>query len=118
SGSNLYVANAYSDSISVIDLGTDKVVRTINLAIPVAGGAFGSGPNAIAVTDSGQAYVTLGQSNAIAVVNLSGRDANPVIGYIPTAYFPTSIAYDPARKQLVVADDKGLGAQGSIGSPQ
>ena len=116
SGSDLYVANAYSDSLSVIDLQTDKVVRTINLSVPIAGGAFGSGPNGVAVTDDGQAYVTLGQANAVAVVNLQGRDANPVIGYIPTAYFPTSIAYDKARKQLVVADDKGLGAQGTVGS--
>jgi len=117
-GPNLYVANAYSDSVSIVDLQTAKVVRTIAVGVPVAGGAFGSGPNGIAVTESGQAYVTLGQANAIAVINLSGRDANPVIGYIPTAYFPTSIAYDPARKQLAVADDKGLGARGSIGTAQ
>ena len=117
-GSTLYVANAYSDSFSIIDLDTDKVVRTINVGVPIAGGAFGSGPNSIAVVDGVQAYVALGQSNAIAVVDLRGRDANPVIGYIPTAYFPTSIAYDAARRQLVVADDKGLGAQGSIGSAQ
>ncbi len=109
SGSSLYVANAYSDSLSVIDLSTDKIVRTIDLSVPIAGGYFGSGPNAVAVTDDGRAYVTLGQANAVAVVNLQGRDANPVIGYIPTGYFPTSIAYDKVRKQLVVADDKGLG---------
>jgi YVTN family beta-propeller protein len=113
SGSNLYVANAYSDSLSVIDLNTGSV-RTINLSVPIAGGAFGSGPNAVAVAGDSRAFVTLGQANAIAVVNLAGRDANPVIGYIPTAYFPTSIAYDAAHKQLVVADDKGLGAQGTV----
>ncbi len=118
SGSNLYVANAYSDSLSVIDLHTDWVTRTINLSVPINGGVFGSGPNGVAVTDDGRAFVTLGQANAIAVVNLSGRDANPVIGYIPTAYFPTSIAYDAARKQLAVADDKGLGSQGSLGEAQ
>ena len=118
SGSNLYVANAYSDSLSVIDLNTRSVTRTINLSVPINGGVFGSGPNGVAVTDDGRAFVTLGQANAIAVINLSGRDANPVIGYIPTAYFPTSIAYDAARKQLAVADDKGLGSQGSVGEAQ
>ena len=109
SGSNLYVANAYSDSLSVIDLHTGAVARTIDLSAPIAGGFFGSGPNGVAVSDDGRAYVTLGQANAVAVVNLQGRDANPVIGYIPTGYFPTSIAYQKAQKQLVVADDKGLG---------
>ncbi|HEY7303911.1 MAG TPA: hypothetical protein VH601_07355 [Bryobacteraceae bacterium] len=116
SGSNLYVANAYSDSLSVIDLNSGQCVRTINLSVPIGGGAFGSGPNGVAVAGDSRAFVTLGQANAIAVVNLSGRDAHPVIGYIPTGYFPTSISYDAARKQLVVADDKGLGAQGSLGT--
>jgi YVTN family beta-propeller protein len=110
SGSSLYVTNAYSDSLSVIDLNTDRVVRTIDLSVPIAGGFFGSGPNGVAVTDDGRAYVTLGQANAVAAINLQGRDAHPVIGYIPTGYFPTSIAYDAAQKQLVVADDKGWGA--------
>ncbi|WP_263380142.1 hypothetical protein [Granulicella paludicola] len=113
SGSSLYVANAYSDSLSIIDLSTDTVTRTISLSVPIAGGVFGSGPNDVAVTGDGKAYVTLGQANAVAVVNLQGREPNPVIGYIPTAYFPTSITYDKAQKQLVIADDKGLGSRGN-----
>jgi len=117
SGSNLYVANAYSDSVSIINLKADKVVRTIDLSVPIAGGTFGSGPNGVAVVDD-RAFVTLGQSNAIAVVNLSSRDANPVIGYVPTGYFPTSIGYDVTERQLVVADDKGLGARGKVDSAQ
>ena len=112
SGSRLYVANAYSDSLSVIDLETNKVVRTIDLSVPIAGGVFGSGPNGVAVTEDGQAYVTLGQANAVAVINLQGRDAIRSSVTSRPAYFPTSIAYDKVRKQLVVADDKGLGAQG------
>jgi YVTN family beta-propeller protein len=111
-GSTLYVANAYSDSLSIVDLDTNKVRRTVNLSVPIAGGVFGSGPNGVAVTEDGRAYVTLGQANAIAVVNLQGREPNPVIGYLPTAYFPTSIMYDKAQKQLVIADDKGLGSRG------
>src|SRR5215472_5511713 len=116
SGSSLYVANAYSDSLSVIDLRTDTVVRTINLSVPIAQGAFGSGPNGVAVTDGGKAYVALGQANAVAVVNLRSADAKAVMGYIPTAYFPSSIAYDKTQKQLVIADDKGLGARGITSS--
>jgi len=109
-GSLLYVANAYSDSVSIIDLNKDKVIRTIALSVPIGSGVFGSGPNSVVLAGDGRAYVALGQANAVAVVNLEGRDAHPVAGYIPTAYFPTSIAYDPVTKQLIVADDKGLGA--------
>lgn len=112
-GDRLFVANAYSDSLSIVDLHSNEVTRTIHLAVPIAKGVFGSGPNGVAVTEEGRAYVSLGQANAVAVVNLQGRDANPVIGYIPTGYFPTSITYDKARKQLVIADDKGIGSRGS-----
>jgi YVTN family beta-propeller protein len=115
SGSMLYVANSYSDTISVIDTGMNRVVRTIGVGVPVKGGAFGAGASGIAIVGS-TAYVTLGQSNAVAVVDLTNDSANPVLGYIPTLYFPTTIAYDAATKSLVVANDKGLGAQGSIGT--
>ncbi|TLU72797.1 bifunctional YncE family protein/alkaline phosphatase family protein [Lichenicoccus roseus] len=115
SGSKLYVANSYDDTISVIDTGLQKVVRTIPVGVPIKGGAFGAGANGIAIAGN-HAYVTLGQSNAVAVVDLANNSANPVIGYIPTLYFPTTIAYDAANSQLVVSNDKGLGAQGSIGT--
>jgi len=113
SGSLLYVANSYSDTISVIDTDLKQVVQTIDVGVPIKGGAFGAGADGIVVVN-GTAYVTLGQSNAIAVVDVTNNSPTPVLGYIPTAYFPTSIAYDSARKALVVADDKGIGAQGSL----
>ncbi|MGI4975617.1 MAG: bifunctional YncE family protein/alkaline phosphatase family protein, partial [Janthinobacterium lividum] len=115
SGSMLYVANSFSDTISVIDTGLRQVVRTISVGVPIRGGAFGAGASGIAIAGS-TAYVTLGQSNAVAVVDLTSDSGNPVLGYIPTLYFPTTIAYDTATKSLVVANDKGLGAQGSIGT--
>ena len=111
----VYVANAYSDTISVISTKTNTVTRTIPVGVPLPGGAFGAGADDVAVVDN-RLYVTLGQSNAIAVVDLTKPNDQAVIGYIPTLYFPTSIAYDPSTGRLVVADDKGLGAQGSIGT--
>jgi YVTN family beta-propeller protein len=119
SGPLLYVANSYDDTLSVIDTRSQRVVRTIKVGVRIKGGAFGAGANDIAIA-GGRAYVTLGQSNAIAVVDLARDESDDengaVLGYIPTAYFPTSIAYDSARHQLIVADDKGIGAQGSLGS--
>ncbi len=115
SGSKLYVANSFDDTISVIDTDLQRVVRTISVGVPIKGGAFGAGANAIAVAGN-TAYVTLGQSNAVAVIDLTNNSTNPVMGYIPTAYFPTTIAYDQVNQQLVVSDDKGIGAQGSIGT--
>ncbi len=115
SGSTLYVANAFSDTISVIDTTTKAVTRTINVGQGIPGAAFSGGADAIAVVGT-TAYVTLGEANAIAVVDLTNTTTNPVLGYIPTLYFPTTIAYDKGSKQLIVSDDKGLGTQGSIGT--
>ena len=112
---NVYVANAYSDTISVISTTTNTVTRTIPVGVPLINNAFGAGPNDVVVVGT-RAYVTLGQSNAVAVVDLTLPDAQAVIGYIPTLYFPTSIAYDASTGKLVVCDDKGTGAQGSIGT--
>ena len=52
-GNNLLVANAYSDSISVIDSTTNLVESTISLALPISvpgerNAAYGAGPNSIA----------------------------------------------------------------------
>ena len=116
SGGFLFVCNTYSDSISVIDLATNKVMNTISLALPLSAtkSRFGAQPTAITVAGS-VAYVTLYTSDAIAVVDLSGGSQTPVLGYIPTASTPSTIALDATHNQLIVSNDKGLGTWGSLG---
>ncbi len=112
-GTNLLVANAYGDSISVIDTTTNKVASTIKLELPikVPGGALvGAGPNSIAVDAVNKiAYVALYNANAVAVVNLTSEQ---VQGLIPVGYAPSSVVLDAADSELLVANDKGLGATG------
>src|SRR5215472_1082220 len=116
-GQNLLVANAYSDSLSVIDTIDNKVVRTINLALPIgvpgAGQpAYGAGPNSIAVDSvNGIAYVALYNANAIAVVNLNPTAGNPITGMIPVGYAPCSVVLNPTNNTLLVANDKGIGTR-------
>jgi YVTN family beta-propeller protein len=112
-GSKLYVANSYSDTVSVIDTATNKVVRTISIPAATAGGAaFGAGVDGIVLNPNGvDAYVSMGQSNAVAEVDvLNGK----VLGYLPTGYFPSAITFDPNANNIVVANDKGIGAQGYV----
>ncbi|HSY02495.1 MAG TPA: bifunctional YncE family protein/alkaline phosphatase family protein [Acidobacteriaceae bacterium] len=119
-GQNLLVANTYSDTISVIDTTTNEVTRTINLALPIgipgAGEPInGAEPDSIAVDPAkGLAYVALYHANAIAVVDLSIRAKDPVLGMIPVAYAPASIVFDKGDNVLVVANDKGIGARNSF----
>jgi YVTN family beta-propeller protein len=111
-GSTLYVANAYSDTLSVISTSTNKVTKTIHIPPAITGSVFGAGVDGVALDPNGaKAYVSLGQSNAVAVVDLK---TSTVSGYIPTAYFPSAITYDPTANKIVVANDKGIGAQGYI----
>jgi YVTN family beta-propeller protein len=118
-GEALLVANTYSDTISVIDTATNKVMRTINLGLPIRvpgqhKPAYGAGPNSIAVdAKAGVAYVALYNANAIAIVDLSGGSDEPVLGMIPVAYAPASVVLDTADKQLIVANDKGIGTRNS-----
>ena len=137
-GKKLLVANAYSDSISVIDTTDNREERTIDLGLPIGvpgerKPAYGAGPNSIAVDDKNNiAYVALYNANAIAVVDLDNRDdrddrddrgdrddrrSNAVIGFIPVGYAPSSVVLDTADKALLVANDKGIGTTGFLNTP-
>jgi len=119
-GRKLLVANAYSDTISMIDTTTNKVVRTIDLGLPIRvpgdrRAAYGAAPNSIAVdAQRGVAYVALYNANAIGVVDLKDDDRHPVIGMIPVAYAPSSVVLNAANNTLLVANDKGIGTRNSF----
>jgi len=111
-GQYLLVANAYSDSISVVDTTSNKVAKTIELKLPikVPGALVGAGPNSISVDAANNiAYVALYNANAIAVVDLN---ADLVSGLIPVGYAPSSVVLDAADGELLVANDKGIGTTG------
>ena len=117
-GKYLLVANAYSDSISVIDTTCNQEVRKIDLGLPIGvpgepQPAYGAGPNSIAVdAPNNIAYVALYNANAVAVVDLRDKVWNPVLGLIPVGYAPSSVVLDAADKALLVANDKGIGTTG------
>jgi YVTN family beta-propeller protein len=119
-GPHLLVANAYSDTISVIDTTTNEVAWTIDLGLPIGvpgegQPAYGAAPNSIAVDATrGVAYVALYNANAIGVVNLTRGVKNPVMGMIPVAYAPSSVVLDRANNALIVANDKGIGTRYSF----
>jgi YVTN family beta-propeller protein len=117
-GRYLLVANAYSDTISVIDTVSDQVVRTIDLGLPIRvpgdkEAAYGAGPVSIAVAaDKDAAFVALYNANAIAVIDLKSTEKESVLGLIPTAYAPSSVVLDEKDLTLIVANDKGVGTKG------
>jgi YVTN family beta-propeller protein len=120
-GKYLLVANTYSDTISQIDTGTNQVVGTFNLGLPIGDpakkvAAYGAAPNSIAVDQtSGTAYIAMYNANAIAVFNLN--NGGSLTGMIPVGYAPSSVAFDATDKALLVANDKGIGTTGFAVAP-
>ena len=117
-GNKLLIANTYSDTITVVNAGTNQVVETMNLGLPIGipgkrGAAYGAGPNSIAVDAKNNiAYVALYNANAIGVVSLGSGGSNPLLGMIPVGYAPSSVVLDPTDNSLLVANDKGIGTTG------
>jgi YVTN family beta-propeller protein len=116
----LYVANANSDTVSVIDTARDEAVETIDCK-PDAKLPFGTGSNAVAVSPDGRTlYVANGTGNCVAAVRLGGPAAtepgggaaehSSVAGLIPTGWYPGAVKVSADGKRLFVANVKGHGS--------
>ena len=113
--SRLYVANGGSDTISVIDTMTDRVMNTILLRPPGAHALPSAGPVGLALSpDQKSLYVALSDMNCIAVINLL---TNKVQGYIPTGWLPTAIVASRDGKSLLVTCAKGTKTRNPNGVP-
>ncbi len=107
--SRLYVANSGSDTVSVLDTAIDRVVKTFLIRPDDVRGLPGSTPNNLALSpDERRLYVTLGDMNSVAVIDLkTGR----LIGYIPVGWNPTAVVVSTDNKRLFVANAKGVNAR-------
>ncbi len=103
----LVCANAGSDTLSVIDTRTDKIVETI-CARQNPADLFGAQPNALAFDKSGKKlFVCNGTQNAVAVFQFKPGESK-LLGLIPVGWFPGDIAFDAKRKQICVANIKSI----------
>ncbi len=105
----LVVANTGSDTLSVIDTTTDRVVEKI-WARQTPADLFGAQPNALCFDRRGKKlFVANGTQNAVAVVNFEPEDnASKIVGLIPVGWFPGALEF--ADGKLFVANIKGIGA--------
>ena len=108
----LYVAEDMTDSVDVIDIskgsatnGAGAILETIYVrapasvfnAYPLVQAHKGANTNSVTLSpDESQLYVTNGNLNAVAVVQLTGADKNDqTIGLIPTGWYPNSVSFGP-----------------------
>lgn len=105
----LFVACANSDIISVINTEIDEVIDEISVRmnhdLP-----FGSSPNALTISPDGkQLFVANGTDNAICVVET--EKPYRIAGFIPTGWYPGSVAINKSGTYLYVANVKGAGSR-------
>ena len=105
----LFVANADSDTVSVVDTKTDRVTSTLLVRPTIARELPGCTPTAVApANDEKRLFVTLADINAVAVIDLA---AGQLVGFIPTGWYPTALAVTPDGAHLLVANAKGVKAR-------
>jgi DNA-binding beta-propeller fold protein YncE len=106
-GNRLFVASANSGVVNVFntfsgDLLEDIVTSPFPL-VPL------TTPNALALSPDGNTVlVALADMNAVAVVDVGNVAKSSVEGFIPTAWYPTGLAYTRDGKQILVLSGKGM----------
>ena len=101
SRTRLYVVEDQSDTVDVIDTASNEIVETIPLlsgasTLPASlDGLTGANPNSAALSpDEKQLYVTFGNLNCVAAVDLGGNGVPArVAGLIPTGWYPNSASF-------------------------
>jgi YVTN family beta-propeller protein len=150
--STLYVAQDNADQVAVIDTATNTVITKIDARAPaglltahgeradhgdeadaIAGhrrGAHYTGVATFAVTlsrDGNTLYAVNAGANSIAVIPLTGPNANRVAGLIPTAYEPHDLTFSADGKWMYIINGKSVtgpnpghlaSSTASIGVPQ
>jgi len=115
----IYVANANSDNVSVINTETDEVSENISVRLSQEQNTYwGDSPNGLGISGDGKIlYVANGMDNALAVVHLGKKAASSseigksnIAGFIPTGAYPGAVCVNN-DKQLIVANIEAEGAR-------
>ncbi len=112
----VYVSNANSDNVSVIDVQKQRVIETIPVKLITGEKSFiGDSPNALALNTSGTTlYVANGLDNAVAVIKLGSNAAvkgsghTTIKGFIPTGAYPGGLSLNDDK--LFVTNLEGEGS--------
>ncbi|MBO9620160.1 MAG: hypothetical protein J7539_14110 [Niabella sp.] len=105
-GKRVFVANANSNSVSVINCSNKKVIETLNAALyPDA--PIGSTTNSVALSpDNKTLYIANADNNCLAVFDVATHGRSRARGYIPTGWYPTCVRV--AGSRILVTNGKGM----------
>jgi YVTN family beta-propeller protein len=107
----LYATSDNSDLVDVIDTNSNQVIASVRTTAPKGlmtnlDRYHGSAPNSLAIApDDKTLYVSNGETNSIAVVQLIGS-APKVIGLVPTGFYPNSVSLSRDGKRVYVCNGR------------
>jgi DNA-binding beta-propeller fold protein YncE len=110
----LYVAADMTDTVEVIDTAQDRIVETIPVIAPASVMPYallqykGANTNSVTLSpDEKQLYVTNGNLNNVAVVQLGeSNSGSRVVGLIPTGWYPNSVSFSGDGNTVYVVNSK------------
>lgn len=114
-GNFLYVANANDNNVSVIDTRSKKVIENLGAAL-YPGSPTGSTTNSVALSeDETTLYIANADNNCLAVFDVTNPGQSKSKGFIPTAWYPTSVR--TAGKKILVSNGKGMSSKANPYGP-
>ena len=115
-GKFLFVANANSNSVSVINMDTRKSVETLSASLYPDAPA-GSTTNSVSLSaDDKTLYIANADNNCLAVFNVAEPGSSRSAGFIPTGWYPTCVRV--VGNQLLVSNGKGFQSMANPYGPQ
>ncbi len=114
-GTHLFVANSNDNSVSIIDLKTQKVIEILNAAL-YPNAPSGSTTNGLALSaDEKMLYIANADNNCLAVFDVSILGKSISKGFIPVGWYPTNVKV--IGKKIFVANGKGFSSQANPYGP-
>lgn len=109
-GRYVVVANANSDTVSVLSTDSLAVVETVSARLDKSL-LFGSAPNDVLFGAAGRRlFVSNGTNNAVAAIAFD-PPRSKLLGALPTGWYPAGLALDRTGQTLFVANIKGVGSR-------
>ena len=105
----LFISCGNDDSVTIFDIEKGDAIGSVKTSLTEKS-PEGSTPIALAISsDNRTLYVANADNNDICVIDVTQKDKGVVKGFIPTGWYPTSLALTPDGKRLIVGTGKGLG---------
>jgi YVTN family beta-propeller protein len=109
--SRLFIAADNSDSVTVVDTKTNRILESISTLGPTAvkgnlRSYTGAAPNSLALSpDERTLYVTNGGSNSVAVIALGRAGTKSTVrGLLPTGWYPNSVSVSGDGRMLYIVN--------------